>query len=398
MHLHARRRLVFLLVFLRMVLLNSSYFFLPLYLRDAGVTGWMNGLLLSLFAITALVSAFQTGIFTDRYPIRHLASLGALLLGAFNVLLAVLPPGPALIPVFLVGGLGNTILETSLPSFILKTARPGLEGRAFGGFQLAVGLGVGLGMGLGGLALSSIGFTPVFWGASVLFLGLSVLSQSLGSVEAVHSPLVSYARDLRASQILPVALGFGLMATHWGAEIACLTPFLRDNLGLADRSVGLYLGTAIPFLGVFGFVGGLLLDKRLPLVRVCAVGLAASALGAALMTIPIPWVSWSARALHELGDGFIGVTMFQTMSRVFPRERIGGLASFLATAMIMSRFLGTLVFAALGAAWGYHWAILVSAAITALALIPLIPALVRVGRQQPGSGLVGGLHGEVRPA
>ena len=60
---------------IRNFLVNSIIMFLPIYLSSIDFSGLQIGILLSIFAVTSLLSSFLSGYFSDRYPIKYLSIL-----------------------------------------------------------------------------------------------------------------------------------------------------------------------------------------------------------------------------------------------------------------------------------------------------------------------------------
>jgi predicted MFS family arabinose efflux permease len=360
---------------MRMVLLNATSFYLPLYLGGLGLEGAWTGILLGVFAVTALFSALQAGMLTDRAPIRYIAAVGFVLMAVFNVAIAYSTSPFVLLLVFFVGGLGNTLLEISLASFVLKTADAGRPGLSFGLYIGANGFAIALGMFVGGQLLVGIGYVPVFLGTAALALLAASLTTQLKGTTSSSSSIADYASDLRSPRVLLLILAFFLVSTHWGAEMTSLTPFLRDQFALDEAGTGLFLGTAILGLGFAGLAAGKAYDRGVALRWIAVAALLLSGLGHIFMTFFPLGPTWVIRLLHECGDGAIMVTLFLLVHRVFPRERIGGLASFVTTATILGRLVGSLGYAPLGDAFGYHWSLIISGILVLLAIPPLLRVL-----------------------
>ncbi len=373
----SNRATTLLLVGLRQLVINLTYFYLPLYLREVGATGWWSGLLLAMFAITAFLSAFQTGIFTDRYPIRYLLAAGFLLMAGFEVAVPRTSSLPVLAFIFLVGGLGNTLLEISLSAYVLKTADLEHPGRWFGAYYFIQGLGIGGGILAGGQLVGWGGYGVAFHVAAAAFLLAALVALRLADTGSVRVRLAEYATHLAARDALWITASFFLLSLHWGAEVTSVAPFLRDDLALDPVHTGYYMGAALLGLALAARFAGRAYDGGAPLTRLAVAGLLLSGLGHVAMTVPWPLASWAIRLAHESGDGIAGVVLFVLLHRVFPRERIGGLASFVATATIVGRLVGTVGFAPLGDAVGFRWPLIVSGLLTVAALFPLLHVLTR---------------------
>ena len=80
MERHSTIRTAYGLGFALNLFIVFATFYFPLYFEELGFNGLQIGLLFSLFSITALVSTFPTGISNDRITIKHILSLGYLLL------------------------------------------------------------------------------------------------------------------------------------------------------------------------------------------------------------------------------------------------------------------------------------------------------------------------------
>ncbi|MFH2008722.1 MAG: MFS transporter [bacterium] len=370
--------LFFALAAARLILLHVVYLYLPLFLDDQQVGGFLAGVLLSMFAITGFLSAFWSGLLTDRHPVGRLTAVGFACFALFAVGLCMSTSPAVLLICFLLGGLGNTLLEMSLTAYVLKIPQPGAPRRLFGNYSLVLSLASATGIIAGGFLLSGVGYRATFLATIVGYSVLAGIALLLPTTRVAHSPLTEYARDFQGRAMVLAVVGYLLVALHRGAEITSLTPFVHDSLGLEPRHIGLFLGTALPFLGLGGWLGARLVDRGVSYRRVAVVGLLLSGCGHIAFALSNLPVAWPVRAVHELGDGLIWVTQLIAMHRVFPRDRAGGLASVMATAMILGRFAGTLLFAPLGAAFGYAWPLALSGGLVIVGAAFLLPFFAEV--------------------
>lgn len=174
-------------VLLLMTSLFTWYLVLPLYFRDLGASDAQVGLAYSLLTISFTLVQFAGGLITERHgrklpivlPTFAFAPLYALAGAARNwvVLLGLLL-------------LTNSLSAIQWPAFISLLAESVPEsqrGRAFGAFNVAIGLGMAVGPGLGAELLTSVGLRQLIYSTAVISL-ICAVARSLALRETMDRP------------------------------------------------------------------------------------------------------------------------------------------------------------------------------------------------------------------
>ena len=71
--------LILLLVYIKHVIFQLTFFYFPIYLNDNGFSGFQIGILMSIFSITGLIILFPAGILNDRFLSRSLLFISFLI-------------------------------------------------------------------------------------------------------------------------------------------------------------------------------------------------------------------------------------------------------------------------------------------------------------------------------
>jgi MFS family permease len=350
--------------------LSCIYFFLPLYLQGSlKFTGSQIGLLYAVLSLNSLLVAFPVGVTGDRYSARILTRLG--LLGTALSLWA-LSEVTRFVPFLLAYwgfGLSLTFFRQSLDIMLFKD--PEVQAiRRFGHFNAMRMLGMTAGTLFGGYLFYALEFPLTLKLFAAFMLVLIIPTVRLPLTRGVRASWFDYGRDFFSRPVLFFAAWFFLFTLHWGAEATSLALFLRHNLGLDPRGVGLYMAGEFAVISLTAFLYSRVWAGRIKPLTFLAVALICSGCGHLLMTYPnLPW-SFAMRAVHGFGDGLILMESYATISRLFHVDRIGGNSSLITLVSTLGLFAGSLIFGPLGAHLGYQVPLLVSGALS-LALLPL---------------------------
>jgi len=361
------------------VVIAALYFFLPIYLKgDLHFSGGQIGLLYAVLSLNAIMVSFPVGVTGDRYPARILTRLGVV--GAAATLLALSQAQrfwPFLLT-FWAFGLSLQLIRQSLDIMLFK-GEAGDSTRRFGHFNSWRMGGMTAGILLGGVSLSLTDFprSLQLLAAGVFLLLLPTLALPL--TRGVRTPLLAYGRDFFSRPVLFFAAWLFLFTMHWGAEGTSLGLFLTQNLGLTPLGMGLYLAGEFGVVALTAYCYGRFWAGRLTPLGFLALALVTSGLGHILMTYPnLAW-SFVWRAVHGFGDGLILMETYTTISRLFHVDRVGGHAGLISLTTTLGTLTGSLIYGPVGAAWGYHYPLIISGA-TSLALLPLAWVGLRSGR------------------
>jgi len=347
---------------------NLYTLFIPLFLLQAGFSGWQMGMLISVSTLTALLFTFPIGKATDEVSANKVLSVGLILIAIFLFGISKASAFLVLLPLFLIGGFGKNICNISIRSLILKKAKAPHKPKKLAIYQFMGSLGSASGLLLGGWLLTKIGFSKIFVISTAIALILAVLALRLKGTKVVHTTLKGYKLDFFKKEVIILALIFFLYAIHFGAESTSYTPFLKEYFHLSTSLIGLYIAIPIMFLAIVAFFTGDKLDKHLSARKALYLGLFLSAVGHIMMTFPHLGISFLFRIMHEIGDGIMLVIVLVDISKLFPLKRIGGDAGIITVVTIMGSFTGSLIFGPLGFYFGFAWPLIISGMIIFVAL------------------------------
>lgn len=340
---------------------NILGFFLPIYFKQIGLSGLHTGSYFAISSIALLAFSLPMGVSTDRRSIRIIFMLSFFLISLSFV-------GFVISRAFLVfclfaflGSFGRQFSTTAANSMFFKIGA-GDTLRNGGLFLLLRTLPMGAGMVLGGWVIEELSFGHLFVLAIAGNAVLALLAYLLPRTESVVIELGEYRKSVLTPRALFLAAVFALSSLHWGAEMISYGPFLKDNLGLTMNGVGVYTGLGLVVVGAGAWLGVVLLKrKRVRDMRhLLMLGLLISGVGHVLMCIPDLYWSFSFRALHEIGDGFVMLIFYHGISRVFHVDRIGGCAAFITLCMGVSSMASSILFGHVGDVFGHQWPLITS--------------------------------------
>ena len=215
----------------------------PPYLQLAGLTVDLVGLLVSLFAVSALLSRLPAGLAyrTSRAPwlLR-----GALLLMATGALLYPLSHHLAvLVAARVLGGLGFGIATTTALAATMELAPGGSSHRPVAAYATILVVGYGTGLALGGAIADLGGYQAAFWSATtVALLGMAAVPRlPRGARQRAQGSHPRTARQRTQLRVL----------THPGLASAVLTAFVLNYL----------LSTSMTYFPLYALAVGLSLTE-----------------------------------------------------------------------------------------------------------------------------------------
>jgi len=347
-----------------------------------------QGLGVPLVAITSLVAANQVtgalspvfGPLGDRwgYRVMMLAGLGALaagmLAGGFFPIYSVV-----LLALFL-AGLGKSVFDPALQAYVGERAPYRRRGMAIGALEFAWSGSALVGLPLIGLLIEWAGWRAPFFVLGGLGLAGAIALGALVPNDAHRRPTTGAALGFREIWRMlsrePAALGalgfsFLIGAANDNLFLA-YGVWLKSNFNLSLST----LGVATAIIGAAELLGeGLTvaIADRVGLRRAVAVGSALSALSYALLPLTGRTLPLSLLGLFAvfLTFEFAVVTSFSHFTQVLPAARGTMMSSVLAAASL-GRVVGAFVSGPVWLTGGMPAIGLVSAAISALALICLL--------------------------
>ena len=381
-----------------------------------GVTGegrafaarW-GGILSTVYAIMQFIMGPILGALSDRFG-RRPVILGSLAIYSLDfLLLAIAPTLGVLMLARIISGAFSATFSTA-NAYIADVSPPEKRAANFGLMGAAFGLGFIVGPLIGGLIGSAFGTRAPFFfvaglGALNLIYGVFFLPETLKPENRRKfewrraNAFGSFAQFSKYPIILPIALAIFLYQTgHWTFP-SVWAYFAGEQYGWSAREIAY----SLTFVGVTSAIvqGGL--------VRIAVKKLGEATAGilgmvVALATYPFyafapePWMVYGLIALGALA-GLTMPALEGVMSRTLPANSQGELQGAITAIMGLSMIIGPYVMTQTFAAFTepgqpiYLGPILVSQAgapiylpgapfilaaiLTALALIPLVPALMR---------------------
>ncbi len=276
----------------------------PTIQDSLGLSATGAGLIFSVFFGGRLLTNLPAAWLVDRTGPRLTAGLGAAILLAGSVLVAVAQSESTLLPARGVQGAGVALLATAGLLSVLRVLPGG--GAAMTAFNLSTGAGGSAALLLGGFLASSVGWRAVFWvsaGISAVLLLLAILART----QATEAKPVADAEPHERFRHTPGVLWFAVLANFvvfinysiWVLGIPLLAAgkfrLNATDVGLVLLFVNLvHLGAAVPFGRVIRLAGA-------PIALVAGFGLA----GLGLLLTPMassPLYLAGPLALYAMGQ------------------------------------------------------------------------------------------------
>ncbi len=345
-------------------------YFMPVFLSESlHFSGATIGLLYAGLSVTSLLSAFPAGVCNDRTGSRAPIAAALLLAAAAIGGLALSHSLWLYMPLYLLYGLAVNVFRISVDSLFLRDERDAARFGLYNGARMA---GIGLGTLAAGLLLSQLGFPETMLLLAAATAALCVLCPLVPRGGGGNRCALSgYGRDLGRPAALIFAAWLFLYTMHWGAEYTSYGLFLRRELGLGLAGMGFFMAAQFAVIAAAAWGAGRLLKSGASPERLLAAGLLTSGVGLVLMSYPALLTSFIFRAVHEVGDGLVTVMMYVRVAGLFRSQRIGGHVGVVQFVTTAGCFCGSLIFAPLGASFGYGTALAVSGLVT-LSLLPLL--------------------------
>lgn len=359
-------RKIYVFVFATAMLWAIVFFLMPVYLKDIGFSGIEIGLLSGTIAISSIISLFPFGYINDRWSTRGMLIAGFVALAIFFAGLGFLEDFWIFVPLYVLGGMAGNGARNTLRNLVYKNEESTRQGEKYGKYQSFFIYGYLAGLVAIALLFSFVDFPFVLRLSALCFLALAAFSLTLKPTKITMARLSEYRTDFMKKDIVFFALALFLFTMHWGAESTSYGLFVRHGLGLDLTMSSLFMAIPLVFLGLAALRYGKKMDKGLDVKRLFVTGALLSGITHILMAYPLVEWSFIMRCIHEFADGMINVAFLYQTAKFFPRERIGGNASIIATFMAVGEFFGAVLFGWMGAEFGYALPLIVSGAIAVL--------------------------------
>jgi len=331
-----------------------------------GGGGIAVGITAGAFGVTALLLRPFVGVLGDRRGRRIL-----IMSGTFGVALSVAALSLAdvlwlVVVLRLIGGAGEAAFFVGAASAITDLAPPERRGEALSLFSIALYAGIATGPYLSEILNRGVRFDVVFWVSASLSL-LAFLF-AVPTPDTRPEPVAAVQRRRRVLHPAGVVPGLVMLTSVWGfAGYMAFLPLYADDLGLSGaRNILLMYGVVMVAIRAFGAR----IPDRYGAARVGRVGLAASALGLAIVTIwgEAPGL-FAGSVVFAFGQALaFPAFMALSASAAPPAER--GAAVGTTTAFIdLGFFVGPVTFGPVAAVLGNQASFAVGAVVAALGVV-----------------------------
>jgi MFS family permease len=338
----------FLLFALR-ALICFSFFYIPIFLKESGFSGWEIGFLMGVDSLTALACTLPMGLSNDLITPRKLIFISFLVLALAFYLISISATFGMYVFVFVVMGIGCGLAQISIKAVIFKTTgRKNRAGR-LSVLSFAEHGGIALGPLAGGILLLTFDFSNLFVITAVLFLAISPLVLLLPKTRTRLFTPAEYKKDLMRREVIFFSIVTFLYAYHWGAEKTVYTIFLKDSLGFDSLQIGIFIGVTVGLLALSSLFYGKLLDLKVAsMKKLFFAGLLLSAGGHLLLALSRNGAqAYCFRIIHELGDSSFMIFSYVMTAALFKRSRVGGGSGVITQVAVVAATLGALTSGAL---------------------------------------------------
>lgn len=355
-------------------------------IRDAfGVTDAAAGLVITAYAVPALVAAPAIGMLADRFGRRRVLVVSLVAYGGFGVSILAAPTFEAVLALrFAQGAAGGSIIASLALTLVGDRYRGTARSAAMGVTASVQSLAVAAYPAVGGL------LADVAWNAPFAVYGVSVLV-GLGALAGLSPAPVE--RGTTGLDYLRGALGavpprrglvtyaavFGGFSLFFGGVLTAVPFLLGSAFGLSSGRIGTLLTTALLVTAAVAWANGRI-ARRLSDPAIVALGFVFYGAGlAAAWAAPSPTTLVAALAVFGVGHGLAVPSLGTLLAGLAPDRFRAGVMSLRTSVLVGSQAAGPALFTTLGAAVGYR-PLLLAAGAAAVAVGGAALALVGPAR------------------
>lgn len=349
-------------------------FFLGIHFAAIGLSGAEIGLIFAIYSITNLISILPSGLFNDNSHSKTLILISLILSGirllGYSLTTSLLPL--AILSFF--GGIGTALYKTSSESLFHKLTNKKEVSKKIMIFQGTLYTSMALAMAFAGYLLEiNYTFNNLFIGIGTFFIIAGIAAQFiLPKNDTIKIELLQYKKDIWQKKVLALLFIILIFTLHIGAEVTSYGLFLKKNLLLSSLETGIYMGTAIFFMGISVIFINKYFKKITP-KGVFLGGLLISGIFHILMVTENQTLSLLFRTLHEIGDSAVFFSIYFIINQFFDLRRVGGLNSIALLTTSIGISIGSLFFGPLGETYGYDVAMVGGGVTILLAFIVSLP-------------------------
>ncbi len=335
-------------------------------------SGNQIGFLFSLHALTGMFAALPSGIGNDRITSRTLVIAALMVQAVSFVFMGIVKAYWLFLPVFFIWSLSTWLFRWSLDVQFLKTDSGKEVGTRIGFYQSWRFIGATIGIISSAYLIRRFDFENTLMIVGGVILLLTIPSAFLAPTPVAKVSFAEYKADFSNRKVILFALWLMLFASHWGAEQTSYALFLRKVLHLSIDTMGWYFAAEFAAIIITVMVAGDQIGKNGNAHKIAIYGLAASGIGHIGMIFPPLPVSVSFRILHGIGDGYMMLVMYYGIAKLFSAEHLGGNAGLINLATMIGYILGSLIYGAIGEAFGYAYPLWISGVMMIFLIFPLL--------------------------
>jgi MFS family permease len=301
---------------------------LSLILKEFNLSHYQGGLLMSMFALPAIIISLPAGVLADRYGTKPVAAVALLLVTVGSVLVATANSYPALIVGRIITGLGGISLLVVTPQGIGAAFRPREMGLAMGVFNTTGPVGIIVSLNCFAALAAHYGWrSPVWVTASFSAMMFTLLL-------LFYHPATDQTRPQRTEEgkkrfrLPPGTLTLWLIALSWAffnGSFVSLFSFCPDFLvsrGHTLESAGFYTSIVVMASLVFAPISGYVTDRTRRKELIIVLG--GLCMAVSLLLIP-GYMAMIVIFMTIIGatSAFIGTPVYALATEAVPRESLG---------------------------------------------------------------------------
>jgi MFS family permease len=240
---------------------------LSLILREFHLSYHQGGMLMSIFALPAIILSLPAGLLADRYGTKSVAAAALLLMTAGSVAVAIANSYLALIIGRMITGVGAVLLLVVTPQGIGAAFMSKEIGLAMGIFSAAGPMGILVSfIGLPALA-APFGWRSSVWAATAYYAAVLVLVLLFYRVPFTRTRSAESKRGLQRMWLARGSLTLWLVGLSWAffnGSVVSLFSFCPDflvNRGFTLESAGFYTSIVVIASLIFAPISGFFTDR-----------------------------------------------------------------------------------------------------------------------------------------
>jgi MFS family permease len=346
------------------------HFFLPVYMKDQGLSDAQIGSVFGLLSISALALMLPLGVLSDLFSPRRLVFLGACAFLLFAGLILSAKSYWQFLLVAPLGGVASSTFHIVLYALFLKVIDKNQVGKKIAFYQSGMYLGLGVGPAIGGALVGEGNFGALLMGVLVAGFIVIALVLKLPESETIRLDIGGYRRDLRHSRILLFLLLAFIYPTHFGVEQTSFTLLLKENLYFSPARIGLvYLAIGI-WMAILAPLMGHRFDASQSLRVFLLAGLIISGTFQILTALVDSFGHMVIiRLFHTVGDVLMILSIGVMTAAFFPEARMGGNSAVVVATRTCGIFTGNLGSGFINGTLGYSYSFAISGSVLLLFVI-----------------------------